>query len=67
MSALKDVLDGIREVLRLSDQIKATADVLKGLAAEVRDHDRRLVRLETMAEIAQAGLRAKRRALPDES
>lgn len=52
MSAFKEVVDGIREVLRMSDDLKRTADSLKALAIEVREHDRRLIRLETMMEIA---------------
>ena len=52
MSAFKEVVDGIREVLRMSDDLKRTADSLKTLAIEVREHDRRLIRLETMIEIA---------------
>ena len=64
MSALKDVLDGIREVLRMSDQIKAAAETLKAVSAELREHDRRLVRLETMVEVAQANARSRLRPLP---
>ena len=52
MSAFKEVVDGIREVLRMSDDLKRTADSLKALAIEVREHDRHLIRLETMIEIA---------------
>lgn len=52
MSAFKEVVDGVREVLRLSDDLKRAADSLKALAIEVREHDRRLIRLETMVEIA---------------
>ena len=54
MSAFKEVVDSIREVMRMNDDIKRTADSLKGLAIEVREHDRRLIRLETMVEIAAA-------------
>jgi hypothetical protein len=54
MSAIKDVIDGLKEVLRMSDDLKRTADGVKALAIEVREHDRRLVRLETIVEFAQA-------------
>ena len=53
MSAFERVLDGIREVLRPTDEIKRLSEGLKALAVEVRDIDRRLVRIETMAEIAK--------------
>lgn len=54
MSAFKEVVDSIREVMRMNDDIKRAADSLKALAIEVREHDRRLIRLETMVEIAAA-------------
>lgn len=54
MSAFDRVLDGIKEVLRASDEIKRLSEGLKTLAIEVRDIDRRLVRIETMAEIAKS-------------
>lgn len=54
MSAIKEVVDGIREVLRMNDDLKRVADGLKALAVEVREHDGRLIRLETMVEIAAA-------------
>lgn len=62
MSAFKEVVDGIREVLRMSDDLKRTADSLKALAIEVREQDRRLIRLETMIEIATG--QATHRATP---
>lgn len=52
MSAIKEVVDGIREVLRMNDDLKRVADGLKALAIEVREQDGRLIRLETMVEIA---------------
>jgi hypothetical protein len=53
VSAFERVLEGLREVLRATDEIKRLSDGLKALAIEVRDIDRRLVRIETMAEIAK--------------
>lgn len=57
MSAFKEVVDSIREAMRMNDELKRAAEGLKALALEVREHDRRLIRLETMVEIAavQAG------------
>ena len=54
MAALERIIDGVKEVLRMSDEVKRLADAMKELSAEVRDMDRRLVRIETMAEIAKA-------------
>lgn len=53
MSAIKDVIDGLKEVLRMTDDLKRTAEGVKALAIEVREHDRRLIRLETIVEFAQ--------------
>lgn len=65
MSAFERVLEGIREVLRATDEIKRLADGLKALAVEVRDIDRRLVRIETIAEIAKArGVKSGQKRLP---
>jgi len=65
MSAFERVLDGIREVLRATEEIKRLSEGLKAIAVEVRDIDRRLVRIETIAEIAKArGARSGRKRLP---
>jgi hypothetical protein len=68
MSAIKDILSGVREVLLLSGDLRWVADEVKGLSGDVRaldrrlsddikDLDRRLTRFETYAEIvkSQAG------------
>lgn len=52
MSAFKDVVDSIRDVLRMNDDLKRAAEGLKALAIDVRGHDRRLIRLETIVELA---------------
>jgi len=54
VAALDRVIDGVKEVLRMSDEVKRLAEGMKSLAIEVRDIDKRLVRIETMAEIAKA-------------
>lgn len=52
MSALKDVISAMKEVLLLTDKMDRAGKVLTEIASELRDHDRRLIRLETMVEIA---------------
>ena len=52
MSTIKDAITAIREVLLLTDKVESAGDLLSQLSQELRDHDRRLVRLETMVEIA---------------
>ncbi|HRO59362.1 MAG TPA: hypothetical protein PK177_09395 [Burkholderiaceae bacterium] len=46
MSAVGDALKAVREALLLADKVQRTADAMLELAKEVRDHDRRLTRLE---------------------
>lgn len=43
----------MREVLLLTDKVDRAGTVLSEMALELRDHDRRLVRLETIIEIAK--------------
>lgn len=54
MSTLKDVMSAMKEVMLLTDKVDRAGSVLSEMAAELRDHDRRLVRLETIVEIAKA-------------
>ncbi len=53
MSSLKDVLSAMKEVLLLTDKVERAGTVLSEISSELRDHDRRLIRLETMVEIAK--------------
>jgi hypothetical protein len=53
MSTLKDVFGAIKEVLILTNKVENLGKMLQDASVELRDHDRRLVRLETMVEIAQ--------------
>jgi ATP-dependent protease HslVU (ClpYQ) peptidase subunit len=50
---MKDVLSAVKEVLLLTSRVDTLAHTVTALAKEVRDQDRRLIRLETMVEIAQ--------------
>jgi hypothetical protein len=54
MSTLKDVIAAMREVLLLADKVERTGNVLTEISKELRDHDRRLVRLETLVEVAKS-------------
>lgn len=60
MAALDQIIEGIKEVLKMSAEIKRLAEAVRDLSVEVREIDRRLVRIETMAELAQAARGAKR-------
>lgn len=54
MSTLKDVISAMKEVLLLTDKVERTGSVLTEISKELREHDRRLVRLETMVEIGKS-------------
>ncbi|MFT6733895.1 MAG: hypothetical protein ACJAS9_002089 [Polaribacter sp.] len=53
MSVIKDAVNAMKEVILLTDKIEKTGSVLSEVSKELREHDRRLIRLETMVEIAQ--------------
>ena len=65
MAALDRIIEGIKEVLKMSAEIKRLSEAVRDLSVEVREIDRRLVRIETMAELSQMGRNAKR--LPPKS
>ena len=54
MNTLKDVISAMKEVLLLTDKIERTGGVLTEISKELREHDRRLVRLETLVEIGRS-------------
>jgi hypothetical protein len=54
LSTLKDVMSAMKEVLLPTDTVDRAGLVLSEMATELRDHDRRLVRLATRVEIAKA-------------
>ena len=58
MAGWKDIL---LDVLKLTDEVKRLNGMTEKLSERTIDMDKRLVRLETMVEIAQ------RRRLPDET
>jgi|GEM_PF-572514 len=53
MSTLKDVISAMKEVLLLTGKVERAGSALTEIAGELRDHDRRLVRLETLVEVAR--------------
>ena len=54
MSTLKDVVSALKEVLLLTDKVDRAGRMLSEISGELRDHDRRLIRLETMVEVASS-------------
>ncbi len=54
MSALKDVIGVMKDVLLLTEKVEKTGTTLSEVSKEIREHDRRLIRLETIIELAQS-------------
>ena len=54
MSTLKDVMSAMKEVLLLTDKVDRAGTALSEISTELREHDRRLIRLETFVEIARS-------------
>lgn len=53
MAALEQIIEGVKEVLKMSGEIKRLSETVRDLSVELRDLDRRVVRLETVVEFAQ--------------
>ena len=55
MSFADKVLDALRNAVLLKSRVTALADSVGDLAKDIRDIDRRLVRVETVIEIGTKG------------
>jgi|HubBroStandDraft_1064217.scaffolds.fasta_scaffold00053_10 microcompartment protein CcmL/EutN len=53
MSMIKDILSGLKTTIELNGKVTSVATAVDRLATDIRDLDRRLVRVETMIEIAR--------------
>ena len=63
MSTLKDVVSALKEVLLLTDEMDRAGRMLSEISGELRDHDRRLIRLETLVEVAKGQFRLKDKSI----
>jgi hypothetical protein len=52
MSVFTEAVAAVQAALRLSDQVRRTSEELKDVAQQVREHDRRITRLEAQWETA---------------
>jgi len=59
MSLLAQAVEAIKDALRLTDDVRRASDTLKELTEQIRDHDRRITRLE--AQWDTAALLSRRR------
>ena len=54
MSWLNDLGANLKKIIRMQDRIDRLGDEVKDLRADLLDHGNRLIRIETMIEMAQA-------------
>ncbi len=54
MSAFKEAISAIRDAIKLTDDVKRVGDTVKEVAKELREHDRRITRLEAQWDTALA-------------
>lgn len=52
MSTVSEALKAVREALLLADKVKRTADATLEISRELREHDRRITRLEAQWDTA---------------
>jgi hypothetical protein len=52
MSVFREAVAAVQSALKLSDELRRTSQELKDVAVELRDHDRRITRLEAQWETA---------------
>jgi hypothetical protein len=53
MSAIQDILAGLKATIELNTKVASVGSSVSELTRDMRDFDRRLVRLETIIEIAR--------------
>ena len=59
MSAIKEAMTALKEVLLLADKVERVGSTLSEMTKELRDHDRRIIRLETFVEVGKMGRPSK--------
>lgn len=53
MSVVKDAINAMKEVVLLSDKVERAGNTLSEISKELREHDRRLLVIETTIDIAK--------------
>ena len=56
MSVVDRILTGLRDLIVMREELARTGETVRSLAGDVRDHERRLIRIETLIEVAQSRL-----------
>jgi hypothetical protein len=52
VSLLSQTLEAIKDAMKLADDVRRASEALRDLTQEMRDHDRRITRLEVQWETA---------------
>jgi hypothetical protein len=52
MSVFSEAVAAVQSALKLSDELRRTSQELKDVAVELREHDRRITRLEAQWDTA---------------
>lgn len=52
MSLLSQTVDAIKDAMKLADDVRRASEALRELTQEMRDHDRRITRLEAQWDTA---------------
>jgi len=53
LSVVKDAINAMKEVVLLSDKVERAGNTLSEISKELREHDRRLLVIETTIDIAK--------------
>jgi hypothetical protein len=53
LSVVDRILSGLRDLIVMREELARTSEGVRSLAADVRDHERRLIRIETMIEMSR--------------
>jgi hypothetical protein len=53
MSVFDRLLGGVKETLLMKDDLSRLKDISKEMMLDLRDHEARLIRIETLVEVAQ--------------
>lgn len=54
MGTLGDIVDGIKRVIEIEGDVKRLAGQVEKMSDNISDHEKRLIRIETMIEMAQS-------------
>ena len=54
MSALDRIMSSIRQVILMETKLQTLADGVEKVADVLMDHEKRLIRIETLVEVAQS-------------